>query len=493
MEVEMREVTKIFPPSTVANDNVTINVKSGEVHALLGQNGAGKTTLMKILSGLIQPDKGRIILDGREVRIRSPKDAIKLGIAMVHQHFMLIPSETVVQNVALVMPDLGVFSPFNKARERLVRTAEHYGLNIDPDRKIWQLSVGEQQRVEILKALVVGAKLLILDEPTSVLTPLEATQLFRSIREMVRRGLTVIFITHKLNEVFEVSDRVTVMRQGKVVKTLLTADCTKEELARLMIGEVPNQIRAVEPEEDTVMKITELTVRDDRDLVAVDKLSLELRKGEILGLAGVAGNGQKELVEAIVGLRKAEHGTITLFGEDITNLPPNRVREKGVGYIPEDRERALVPNMSVAENLILTKREVRFKREEIRDFTLRTIRDYNIIAPSLNTPVRFLSGGNQQLLIVARELSAPQPKVLIAESPTHGLDIARTNLIHQKLQELKAKGCGILLVSEDLDEIIERSDRVAVIYRGKIVALKRPAEYNREELSLLMTTGRSLR
>jgi ABC-type uncharacterized transport system ATPase subunit len=399
--LEMRGIVKRFP-GVVANDGVDFTARAGEIHALLGENGAGKTTLMRVLYGIYQPDEGEIFLDGRAIRVRSPAEALALGIGMVHQHFRLVPTLSVEENVILGLRE-GLFGNLRRVRERLAAIARDYGLEVDPRAKVWELSVGEQQRVEILKALYRRVQILIMDEPTSVLTPQEVKQLFSTLRSLVEAGLTVIFITHKLDEVLEVSDRVTVLRKGKVVATLPTAEADKPSLARMMVGrEVVFRLeRGPAKLGEKLLEVRDLQALNDRGLPAIRGLSFELYGGEILGVAGVAGNGQKELVEVLTGLRKATKGRVLLFGKDLTNRSPKEIAAAGVAHIPEERlRRGLVPEMSVAENLVLKSyRDPPFARGPFLDQRViishaeRAIAAYQIMTPSYNTPAKLLSGG----------------------------------------------------------------------------------------------------
>jgi ABC-type uncharacterized transport system ATPase subunit len=491
--LEMRGIVKRFP-GVVANDGVDFTARAGEIHALLGENGAGKTTLMRVLYGIYQPDEGEIFLDGRAIRVRSPAEALALGIGMVHQHFRLVPTLSVEENVILGLRE-GLFGNLRRVRERLAAIARDYGLEVDPRAKVWELSVGEQQRVEILKALYRRVQILIMDEPTSVLTPQEVKQLFSTLRSLVEAGLTVIFITHKLDEVLEVSDRVTVLRKGKVVATLPTAEADKPSLARMMVGrEVVFRLeRGPAKLGEKLLEVRDLQALNDRGLPAIRGLSFELYGGEILGVAGVAGNGQKELVEVLTGLRKATKGRVLLFGKDLTNRSPKEIAAAGVAHIPEERlRRGLVPEMSVAENLVLKSyRDPPFARGPFLDQRViishaeRAIAAYQIMTPSYNTPAKLLSGGNIQRLILARELSG-QPRLIIAAHPTYGLDVGATEQIRGLLLRQRELGAGVLLISEDLEEILSLSDRILVLFAGQAMGLLEAEEAELEELGLLM-------
>ena len=494
LAIRMEGITKRFP-GVVANRGIDFSVLKGEIHALLGENGAGKTTLMKILNGLYQPDVGQIWIDGQRVNVRSPRDAIDLGIGMVHQHFMLVQSHTVAENIILGLDTPRFSLHLGRVEKDIARLAEHYHLQVDPRAKIWQLSVGEQQRVEILKALYRGARILILDEPTAVLTPQEAQELFKTLRSMVSEGHTVVFISHKLGEVMSVADRITVLRRGEVVDTVFTSQTSKDDLARMMVGrEVLFRLRKRESEPgDVVLEIDGLTALSDRGLEALRGVSLTVRSGEILGVAGVAGNGQRELAEAIVGLRPVTGGRISVGGADVTNLPPREVMDRGVGYIPEDRiGSGLVVNLSVAENLILKcYREPPIcsgfflDGDAISAHAEELVQAYDVMTPGIDTRTRLLSGGNLQKLILAREISS-RPSLMVAVHPTRGLDVGATEAVRRLLLEQRDSGAGIVLISEDLDELLSMSDRIAVLYEGRIMGVVESEEARVEALGLMM-------
>ena len=498
--LSVRNVTKTFP-GVIANADVSLDIHGGEVHALLGENGAGKTTLMNILYGIYEPDTGEIFIDGRRVDIRSPRDAIAHGLGMVPQHFLLVRRHTVAENVALGLRETGFLFPARRVEEQIREAGERYGLAVDPHAHVWQLSISEQQRVEILKALLRGAEILVLDEPTSVLTPQEATQLFTVLKRMKAEGHAVIFITHKLDEVMEAADRVTVLRKGTVIGTEPITAFDKRTLARMMVGrdvefQLPGRLDT-EGDRDA-LKVEDLWVRDDRDLPAVRGVSFAVRQGEILGVAGVAGNGQRELIEALTGLRPAEKGRVIVPAREVTNRSARELYEVGVAHIPEERMRTgIVPQMTVAENLVLKRfRYPPFSRGPLVDlravggFAIQMIAEYGIATPGPRTPARSLSGGNIQKLILARELSA-QPGLIVAAHPTYGLDVSATEQIHRLLLHRRNEGAGIVLVSEDLEEILALSDRIAVLFRGEVMGIVAASAVERETLGLMMAGQRS--
>jgi ABC-type uncharacterized transport system ATPase subunit len=493
--LEMRGITKRFP-GVLANDTVDFDVKAGEVHALLGENGAGKSTLMKVLYGMYHPDEGQILLNGKPVVLNSPTDAINLGIGMIHQHFMLVETLTVAENVALGLPSTrGPLTDLKRVSERILELADFYGLKIDPDAYIWQLSVGQQQRVEIIKALYRGAALLILDEPTAVLTPQEVEELFVIMRQMTADGHALIFISHKLHEVIEISQRVTVLRDGRMIGTRSIAETSKSDLASWMVGREVSMTRNVttlKPGEARLM-LKDVSCDSDRGTPALRDLNLELYSGEILGLAGVSGNGQRELAEVVTGLRPATRGSVIFEGNDITGLSPRRITELMLSYIPEERMRdGMIRDFSVSENLILREFEkmpyskngfLRLKTIDSHSDDL--VRAFRVKTPSIETPVKSLSGGNIQKVVLARELSR-KPRAIIAAQPTRGLDLGATEYVHDQLLQQRAEGTAILLISEDLDEILAMSDRIAVIYEGQIMGIVKRGEATPEQLGLLM-------
>ena len=491
--VEMRGIVKRFL-DVIANDHVDFKLKKGEIHALLGENGAGKTTLMNILYGIYMPDEGEIYVDGKLVEIRSPRDAIKLGIGMVHQHFMLVETLSVAENLAMGLKT-SFLNPAEEVKLKVKDVMEKYGLKVNLDAKVWQLSTGEKQRIEILKAICRGAKILILDEPTSVLTPGEVRELFKFLRRMASEGKSIIFVTHKLKEVMEISDRVTVLRKGKVVGVMETSKTNEYELAKLMVGrEVVFELeKAPSKLTDPQLKVEKLNVLGDRGQLAVKDVSFEVRGGEIYGIAGVAGNGQRELVEAIAGLRKVVSGKIYIGGVDVTNSGPSSVIKLGVAFIPEDRKMGFVPNMSVAENLVLKKyRENPFSNrfilnyDAIEGYAKKLIEEYKIATPSEKALAKLLSGGNIQRLILARELSSGS-EVIIAVHPTYGLDVGSTEYVRRLLLKRRSEGVAILLISEDLDEILSLSDRIAVMFEGRIVGELPCEKADIETLGLMMS------
>lgn len=496
--LELRGITKRFP-GVLANDHIDLTLEEGEILALLGENGAGKTTLMNILYGLYQPDHGEIFVRGQPVKIHSPSDAIAAGIGMVHQHFMLIPVFTVTENVMLGEESLRYGGVLDRATAaaKIREISEQYGLAVDPQAYVRDLPVGVQQRVEIIKLLYRAADILILDEPTAVLTPQEADDLFKILRTLAERGKSIIFITHKLREVMEIADRITVIRRGQVIGTVTPDQADQRLLAEMMVG------RAVKLEVDrtpakpgeTVLEVKDLVVLDQRHQRAVDHVSFEVRSGEVLGIAGVQGNGQTELVEALTGLRPIVHGQVTLLGTDITNAAPRRITELGAAHVPEDRQRdGLVLPFPIAENLVLNTyyqkpftNGVVLQEKVILSTAEQLIREFDIRTPGPLVPAGALSGGNQQKVIVAREFSRPI-KLLIASQPTRGLDVGSVEYIHSQIMAKRDQGCAVLLVSSELDEIMALSDRIAVMYRGKIVDVL-PAESATKEIVGLLMAG----
>jgi ABC-type uncharacterized transport system ATPase subunit len=497
--VQLKGITKRFP-GVIANDQVDLDVPRGKILALLGENGAGKTTLMNVLAGLYNPDEGQILIDGVPLSFGSPKDAIQAGIGMVHQHFMLVESLSVAENIILGMRPGGISIQVDKLRKEIHDLSAHYKMPVDPDAFIWQLSVGEQQRVEIMRMLYRGAEVLILDEPTAVLTPQEADELAVILRQMAEEGKAIIIITHKLNEVMAFSDQVTVLREGKNVASLETANTSREELARLMVGrEVffrleknPAQIG------EAVLSIEEVEALNDKGLPALRKVSFYLHAGEVIGVAGVAGNGQRELAEVITGLRPVVSGCITTNGKVVTNCSPKEAIQNGISHIPGDRVRVgLVPNLPVSDNLALKAyrqpplaRGLILNYPSLLNFARKLIERFQIFTPTALTSTRLLSGGNQQKVVLAREITASQG-VLIAVHPTRGLDVGATETVRKTLLEQRDEGAAILLISEDLDELIQLSDRIMVLYEGRIMGMLDAGTAEPDQIGLLMA-GQSM-
>lgn len=498
--MEMRGITKTFP-GVLANDNIDFDVKCCEVHALLGENGAGKSTLMKVLYGMYHQDSGDIFINNKLTKISSPTDAINNGIGMIHQHFMLVDTLTVAENVALgLRSSRAPLTDLDVVSNRIHELADTYGLRIDPDAYIWQLSVGQQQRVEIIKALYRGAALLILDEPTAVLTPQEVDELFVIMNQMVEDGYGLIFISHKLHEVVEISQRVTVLRNGKKIGTRPTSEVTKSDLAKWMVGhDIEFITRSGKMERgDVRLKLENISCDSDRGTQGLVNVDLEVYSGEILGVAGVSGNGQRELAEVMSGIRKPSAGRIYLEGEDVTGLDPGRITEKMLSYIPEERMRdGMIANFSVAENLILREHKQPIfssngflKLKDISTHTDCLIEQFKVKTPSQKTLAKSLSGGNIQKIVLARELSR-KPRAIIAAQPTRGLDIGAAEYVREQLLEQRSDGTAVLLISEDLDEIFALSDRIAVIYEGKIMDILDRDEATREKVGLLMAGVKS--
>lgn len=488
--LEMRGITKRFQPNIVANDNVDFAVEKGEVHGLLGENGAGKTTLMNILYGIHQSDRGAISLDGKEARIRSPRDAIRLGVGMVHQHFMLIPSETVAENILLSLEEINFLLPLRKVKQTVEEYTRKFRFELDPEAKVWQLSAGEQQKVEILKVLMRNARIIVLDEPTSVLTPLETGELLQFLEVTSKQGNSVIFVSHKLREVFQVCDSVTVMRKGRVIATLPVSETNEKELARMMVGEeiAVGLERREKPGGEVVLEVDGLVVEGYRGNVALQGISLKIGRGEILGVAAVAGNGQKELVEAIIGLKSCRQGSIEFLGKQINDLSVRERTELGMAYVPEERVmRGIAPNLSVAENLILTSyyNQNFLDSSQMKKFAEKMVKEFNIVVPGTDARAKLLSGGNIQKLILAREISK-EPKLLVAEYPTAGLDVAATSFIRNKLVELKERDVSVLLVSENLEELLQIADRIVVLYKGRIMGATEARNTSMEDLGFMM-------
>jgi ABC-type uncharacterized transport system ATPase subunit len=497
--LELRGMTKRFP-GVVANDHVDFDLRDGEVHALLGENGAGKSTLMNILYGLYSPDEGQILLSGKPVRMHSPKDAIVHGIGMVHQHFMLIPVMTVAENIVLADEPTkgGVLLDYGTADRRVRELSESFNFALDPDARVANITVGQQQRVEILKALYRQADILILDEPTAVLTPQEAHELFEILQKLKEEGLSIIFITHKLNEVLEIADRITVLRRGKVIDTVPRAGATQESLARMMVGrEVLLRVDKTPADPgDPLLSVRDLHTFDDRGLEVVRGVSFEVRGGEIVGVAGVDGNGQSELIDSLAGLRKPAGGEIRLAGKDVTGASASTILDLGLGHIPEDRQRrGLVLEFSLADNLALHDFDkAPYSRlgwlhpRRIIGAAGKLLKQFDVRGGNPQTRASALSGGNQQKVVLAREISR-DPRVLIAAQPTRGLDVGAIEFVHRQLVEARDEGEAVLLISLELEEVLSLSDRILVIYEGQIVAEYGP-DVTEEELGIAMTGGR---
>lgn len=494
--LQLKGITKRFP-GVLANDHIDLTLNQGEILALLGENGAGKTTLMNILYGLYQPDEGEILVNDQKIIINSPTDAIQAGIGMVHQHFMLIPVFTVTENVMLGSEPvrMGDFLDRPKTAARIHEISQQYNLEVNPDDYVKDLPVGVQQRVEIIKLLYREANILIFDEPTAVLTPQEADDLFSIMRSLVKQGKSIIFITHKLREVLDVADRIMVIRRGAVVGEADPKVADKNQLAEMMVGREVNLVVEKEYKEpgEVVLSVKDLVVADQFKQVVVDHVSLDVHAGQILGIAGVQGNGQTELVEAITGLDKSASGKILFKGEDITNATPRKITEAGTAHVPEDRQAdGLVLPFPVAENLVLCTyyrepfaKGVVLQYDKILENSKKLVEDFDIRTPSSLTSVGSLSGGNQQKVIIARELSRPID-LLVASQPTRGLDVGSIEYIHKRIVQKRDEGCAVLLVSPELDEVIELSDRIAVMYRGKIIAIVDAGNVTKETLGLLM-------
>ena len=496
--VDMQNITLQFP-GVLANDQVNFTLKPGEVHALLGENGAGKSTLMNVLSGLYKPTEGTIHIQGRPVSFNSPRDAIANGIGMVHQHFMLVPTQTVTENILLGLNTPRFFLNLSRYNTEIQKLQDQFGLSVDPTAKIWQLSVGEQQRVEILKMLYRGAEILIMDEPTAVLAPQEIDELMQTIRMMAAQGKSIVFISHKLDEVTTVADRVTVLRRGKVTaEGVDTAGMTKADLAQLMVGRpvVFSVQKKPQVPGEVVLAVRNVSAENDKGVPALREISLAVHQGEILGLAGVAGNGQSELAEVITGLRPCR-GSIEVNGREIANAPPIAAIRSGVAYVPEDRNRVgSAPSLSIIDNTIM--KDYRHApigngwtiNQPVARGHAETLKaKYDILAPTVRTPVGKLSGGNLQKVILAREITT-EPQLMIAVQPTRGLDVGAIEAIQALLLEQREAGAAILLISEELEELLALSDRLAVIYEGQLMGTVSTQEANVEQIGLMMTGTR---
>lgn len=493
--LRMRGITKRFP-GIVANDHIDLDVYKGEVHAIVGENGAGKSTLMSILYGLYRQDEGEIFIHNEKVNINSPTAAIKKGIGMVFQHFMLVAPLTVAENVILgIEPRKGIFTDMKKAVNDVEKISAQFGLKVQADAKIEAISVGMQQRVEIVKTLYRGAEILILDEPTAVLTPQEVKELFDVMRSLTLKGKTIIFITHKLKEVMEVSNRVSVLRHGKIVGNVMTGDTNENELAKMMVGrEVLLRVEKKESKAgEAILKVENVHCKNNRNLPALKGVSFEVRKGEVLGIAGVEGNGQSELVEVLTGLRRVTEGRIFINGKDITNSSPGKIKASGIAHVPEDRhKRGLVLDYSVQDNLIMSyHHKMPFSKngimniETIKKHAETLISRYDIRTPSMYVKVKALSGGNQQKVVIAREFYL-DPDLLIASQPTRGVDVGAIEFIHKKILDLRDKQKGVLLISAELQEILSLSDRIAVVYEGEIVGIVDAKEATETQIGLMM-------
>ncbi|MFW6273479.1 MAG: ABC transporter ATP-binding protein [Halanaerobium sp.] len=498
--LDMQNITKIFP-GVKANDNVNLAIKKGEIHALVGENGAGKTTLMNVLYGLYKPDGGEVFFKGEKVELKEPQDAINLGIGMVHQHFMLVDPLTVTENIILGNePRNGIKLDRKKAKKEVQDISQKYGLYVDPDAKIRDIPVGMEQRAEIIKTLYRGAELLIFDEPTAVLTPQEIKELFEIFKSLKEQGKTIIFITHKLKEVKAISDRITVLRDGKSVDTVITEDVTQEDVAELMVGrQVLLQVEKTDAKPgEKIFEVKDLNVNDNRDIRAVNDVSFSVYKGEILGIAGVEGNGQTQLIEALTGLRDIESGKIMLRDKDISDFNAREIKREKVAHIPEDRHKhGLIMDFDLKENVILGYHDLEpfskngiMKYESIADYTQKLIEEYDIRGAGMQSQAKNLSGGNQQKLIVAREFSH-DPEFLIASQPTRGVDVGSIEFIHKQIIDRRDAGAAVLLVSAELNEILSLSDRIAVIFEGEIVDILKASETDEMELGRLMTGSKS--
>jgi simple sugar transport system ATP-binding protein len=498
--LDMQNITKIFP-GVKANDNVNLSIREGEIHALVGENGAGKTTLMNILYGLYKPDGGDVFFRAKNVKLKEPHDAIELGIGMVHQHFMLVDPLTVTENIVLGNePRNGIIIDRKKAKKEVQDISEKYGLYVDPDAKIEDIPVGMEQRVEIIKTLYRGAELLIFDEPTAVLTPQEIEELFEIFKSLKEQGKTIIFITHKLKEVKAISDRITVLRNGKSVDTVNTEDVTQEDVAELMVGrQVLLEVEKTEAKPgEKIFEVKDLNVRDNRDIRVVNGVSFTVHKGEILGIAGVEGNGQTQLIEALTGLRNLESGEILLRNKDISKYNARQIKREKVAHIPEDRHKhGLIMDFDLKENVILGYHDLEpfskngiMKYENIAEYTQNLIDKYDIRGAGMQSQAKNLSGGNQQKLIVAREFSH-DPEFLIASQPTRGVDVGSIEFIHKQIIDRRDAGAAVLLVSAELSEVLSLSDRIAVIFEGEIVDVLDASETDEMELGKLMTGSKA--
>ncbi len=493
--LQLQHIRKTFP-GVVALDDVSFSIAAGEIHTLLGENGAGKSTLMNVLTGFYAPDSGSLQLDGQSVRFSSPRDSLALGIGMVHQHFMLVAAHSVLENILVALQGVPLLFPRRQLRARIEQTIAEFGIDLELDTPVWQLSIGAQQWIELIKLLMRDCRLLILDEPTAVLTPQEADKLFQVLQRLKQQGKSIIFISHKMREVMEISDRVTILKKGRSVTTLEAGEFNQNKLAALMIGgdRIPEWQKSLPFSDELVLEIENLAVRNDRGLADLDNFNLQLKKGEILGIAGIAGNGQKALAEALTGLTRVESGRVLAAGEDITRSCARSSYIAGIAHIPEDRKAiGIVPDLSLDENLILKNfRAKRFRhgvfqsRSAIRNNATEKIDQFSIKAGPQGSPVRLLSGGNIQKVIIARELSE-DPAVLVALYPTRGLDIGSAEYVHKVIAEGAGNGMSTILISEDLDELYKICDRIAVIFRGRLIGYVDPANASREQIGLMMS------
>jgi simple sugar transport system ATP-binding protein len=493
--LQLTHIRKTFP-GVVALDDVSLAINRGEIHTLLGENGAGKSTLMNVLTGFYAPDRGSLHFDAQPVCLSSPRDSLALGIGMVHQHFMLVPAHSVLENILVALQGVPLLFPRRRLRAKIQKTIQEFDLDLDLDLPVWKLSIGAQQWIELIKLLMRDCRLLILDEPTAVLTPQETDKLFSVLKRLKRQGKSIIFISHKMREVMEISDRVTILKKGRSITTLEKGHFDQNKLASLMIGNdsIPEWQKSLPFSQELVLEIEALAVRNDRGLADLDNFNLSLKKGEILGIAGIAGNGQKALAEALTGLTRVDSGRILAAGKDITRSCARSSYIAGIAHIPEDRKAiGIVPDLTLDENLILKNfRDRRFRhgifqsRSAIRRNAAEKIDQFAIKAGPKGSPVRLLSGGNIQKVIIARELSA-QPAVLVALYPTRGLDIGSAEYVHKVIADGAGNGMSTILISEDLDELYKICDRIAVIFRGRLTGYVDPANASREQIGLMMS------
>ncbi|AFM42460.1 ATPase component of uncharacterized ABC-type transporter [Desulfosporosinus acidiphilus SJ4] len=495
--VEMRNITKEFP-GILANDQVSLVVNQGEIHALLGENGAGKSTLMSVLTGLYRPDGGEIYIEGKNVEFSSPKDAVNRGIGMVHQHFKLVQPFTVAENIMLSIKGLKQIYNLKEIQKQIIEQSEAFGLSIDPKAKIWQLSVGEQQRVEIIKLLLLGAKFLILDEPTAVLTPQEAKALYSTLQKMAESGKSIVIISHKMNEVMENTDSITVLRDGRSIGTVQTKNTTEKELAKMMVGRDISSATAktLSLKTDKLMTLANISALGDNGLLKLKNISMDIYKGEILGIAGVDGNGQKELAETVAGLRSAKQGTISFCGKDCTKSGRKKRIDLGISYVPEDRmTTGLVTDLNAHENVALKSYRkypgAFISWDKVKNDCEQLIKKFDVRLASMTNPVKMMSGGNIQKLLLAREIDS-DPKLIIAVYPMRGLDIGATDYVRRLLIGESEKGKTVLLISEDLEDILSMTDRIMVMHEGEIMGVVKPNETSREEIGLMMAGKRKV-